>query len=170
MGVFDHYIQGCIEYPGAQRCWPERGTRTHSIALPFRRSGVHRRTTCDAGLQGFAGRTNISFTHDGERTINTTLDNPAKGRLQPSPECDGRSGRLHRPELLIRPSSVPYAIRIRSRLMPTCSARCRRHHSGSRIHRQPWPLSSRRRPRHAIRPAHDDFPSSRTPMWVRRPL
>ena len=35
-------------------------------------------TTGDAGTQGFAGTTNFSFTHDSERTINTTLDNPAK--------------------------------------------------------------------------------------------
>ncbi len=35
-------------------------------------------TTGDAGTQGFAGQTNFSFTHDGEHTINTTLDNPAK--------------------------------------------------------------------------------------------
>jgi hypothetical protein len=35
-------------------------------------------TTGDSGTQGFAGQTNFSFSHDGQQTINTTLDNPAK--------------------------------------------------------------------------------------------
>ena len=35
-------------------------------------------TTGDAGTEGFSSQTNYSFTHDGYRTINTTLDNPAK--------------------------------------------------------------------------------------------
>ncbi len=35
-------------------------------------------TTGDAGTEGFSGQTNFQFTHDGEQTINTTLDNPAK--------------------------------------------------------------------------------------------
>ncbi len=35
-------------------------------------------TTGDAGTSGFTSQTNFSFTHDGEHTINTTLDNPAK--------------------------------------------------------------------------------------------
>ncbi len=35
-------------------------------------------TTGDAGTSGFTSVTNFGFTHDGEHTINTTLDNPAK--------------------------------------------------------------------------------------------